>query len=248
MTDHQWSELTAPYALGVLDPQERTGFEAHLAECAACRSEVQSFRDVAVLLADSAPPAAPAPALRERILREARQVRPIASPRSPLVLWVAAAASVALALLAGNAYRTERAARRELEQAVARTRDSLAAEQQLVQILLAPDVNTAVLTAKGRPPAARLFWNPSRRRVVIAVFDLPPAPAGRIYQLWAIAAGKPVSLGVFNTRPDGRVTAAMDVPPDLAAFQVTAVTEEPAGGSPQPTQQPFLIGKLSGGE
>jgi len=54
-----------------------------------------------------------------------------------------------------------------------------------------------------------------------------------------------VSLGIFNTAPDGSLRAVMNVPPDLA-FQVTAVTEEPAGGSPQPTQQPFLIGKLAG--
>ncbi len=84
--------------------------------------------------------------------------------------------------------------------------------------------------------------------MVLAVFGLSPAPAGRIYQLWAIAAGKPISLGLFNTTPDGRVTVAMDVARDLASFQLTAVTEEPAGGSLQPTQQPFLVGKLEGGE
>ena len=38
--------------------------------------------------------------------------------------------------------------------------------------------------------------------------------------------------------------AAMVVPPNLS-FEVTAVTEEPAGGSPQPTQQPFLTGKVA---
>src|SRR5206468_7429650 len=96
----------------------------------------------------------------------------------------------------------------------------------------------------GKPPSARLYWNPSRHRIVMAVFHLPPASAGRTYQLWAIAQGKPVSLGVFNTAADGRLTAAMDVPPGLT-FELTAVTEEPAGGSPAPTQQPFLIGKVA---
>src|SRR5207247_11230674 len=102
----------------------------------------------------------------------------------------------------------------------------------------------AALAATGRPPSARLYWNPSRHLVVMAVFDLPPAPAGRTYQLWAIAKGKPVSLGVFNTASDGRLTAALDVPPGLA-FELTAVTEEPAGGSPQPTQTPFPVGKVA---
>jgi hypothetical protein len=35
----------------------------------------------------------------------------------------------------------------------------------------------------------------------------------------------------------------MQVPVGLV-FQVTAVTEEPAGGSPQPTQAPFLVGEV----
>ncbi len=249
MTDHAWLDTAAPYALGALSAEERAGFEAHLADCASCRADVQALREVSGLLAHAAVAATPAPALRDRILRAARQVRPLtARPRS-LRPWIAAAASLVLAIAAGVAYLKERGNRQMLERAVAVTRDSLAVQQQLVATLLAPDVNTALLASKGRPPSARVFWNRSRHRVVMAVFDLPPAPAGRTYQLWAIQTGKaPVSLGVFNTAPDGRLTTALDVPPALVAFDVTAVTEEPAGGSPQPTQQPFLVGKLEGGE
>ena len=246
MTDHASLDAAAPYALGALSAEERAAFEAHLADCAICRAEVQALREVSGLLAHAAAAATPAPALRERILREARAVRPLGGRGLP---WLAVAAAVVLAVAAGVAYLKERGSRQMLERAVAVARDSLAAQQQLVATLLAPDVNTAVLASKGRPPTARVFWNPSRHRVVIAVFDLPPAPAGRIYQLWAIQTGKaPVSLGIFNTAPDGRLTTSLDVPPALVAFDVTAVTEEPAGGSPQPTQQPFLVGKLQGGE
>ena len=248
MTDHAWLDAAAPYALGALTAEERAAFEAHLADCAVCRADVQALGEVSGLLAHAAAAATPPPALRERILREARAVRPLVAGGRGLP-WLAVAAAVVLAVAAGVAYLKERGSRQMLERAVAVARDSLAAQQQLVATLLAPDVNTAVLASKGRPPTARVFWNPSRHRVVIAVFDLPPAPAGRIYQLWAIQTGKaPVSLGIFNTAPDGRLTTSLDVPPALVAFDVTAVTEEPAGGSPQPTQQPFLVGKLQGGE
>ena len=248
MTDHAWLDAAAPYALGALTAEERAAFEAHLADCAVCRADVQALGEVSGLLAHAAAAATPRPALRERILREARAVRPLAAGGRGLP-WLAVAAAVVLAVAAGVAYLKERGSRQMLERAVAVARDSLAAQQQLVATLLAPDVNTAVLASKGRPPTARVFWNPSRHRVVMAVFDLPPAPAGRIYQLWAIQTGKaPVSLGIFNTAPDGRLTTSLDVPPALVAFDVTAVTEEPAGGSPQPTQQPFLVGKLQGGE
>jgi len=244
MTDHRWLELAAPYALGALSRDEQADFEAHLATCATCRAEVQALRDVAGLLVHAAPDAAPPPELRERILREARRRRPLGPRRLPVAPWLAAAACLVLALGAGYGYLRERAARDQASRALAAARDTLAARDSLVATLLSPDVGTAALAGPGRPPSARLFWSPSRRRVVIAVFDLPPAPAGRTYQLWAIAQGKPVSLGIFNTAPDGRLTAAMVVPPNLS-FEVTAVTEEPAGGSPQPTQQPFLTGKVA---
>ena len=246
MSEHQWGEAAAAYALGALSAEEASAFEAHLEGCPACRADVQAFREVAGHLAEGAPSAVPAPGLRERVLREARRVRPLPrTPRRvPLVPWLAAAASLLLAVAAGYGYLRERAGWRAAEQVVAVARDTIARQQGVITAVLAPDVSTVVLTSKGQPPSARLFWNPAQHRVVISVFRLPPAPAGRTYQLWAIAQGKPpVSVGTFNTAPNGRLIAAMDVPVGLE-FQVTAVTEEPAGGSPQPTQAPFLIGQL----
>ena len=229
MTEHEWLALAAPYALDALDGEERAAFEAHLVQCAQCRAEVASFREVAARLAAAVPDASPPPALRRRVLAVVR--RPVRLP------WLAAAAGFVLALVLGGAWLSERSA-------LTAARDSLAAQGELLATLLAPDVGVANLAATGKPPTARLFWNRARRVAVIAVFDLPPAPSGRTYQLWAIATGKaPVSLGVFNPRPDGRLTAAMQVPAGLV-FQVTAVTEEPAGGSPQPTQTPFLLGEV----
>jgi anti-sigma-K factor RskA len=232
--------------LDALDRAERLEFEAHLAECATCRDEVQAFREVSGLLAPVAPAAAAPPGLRERIVRDAKEVRPIAA-RRPLVPWIVAEASVALTLVTGNSYRQERDAARAVRTALARAEDSLASRDSVIGTLLSPDVRTARLAATGQPPSARLFWIPSRHRLVMAAYRLPPAPAGRTYQLWAIAKSKPVSLGTFNTAPDGTLRTVMGVPAELA-FEVAAVTEEPAGGSPQPTQQPFLVGNVVWGD
>jgi anti-sigma-K factor RskA len=236
MTEHEWLALASPYALDALDGEERAAFEAHLAGCALCQAEVASFRNVAARLAAAAPDVSPPPALRRRVVAVARRPRQLA--------WLAAAASLVLALGAAYGYWREKTDRQALERVVAQVRDSLAARDSLLSAVLAPGVGTANLAATGKPLSARLFWNPARRVVVIAVYDLPPAPAGRTYQLWGIATGKaPVSLGVFNPGPSGRLTTAMTLPAALV-FQVTAVTEEPAGGSPQPTQTPFLIGEV----
>lgn len=243
MTDHRWLELAAAYALDALGPEERGEFAAHLATCATCRAEVQAQREVAGLLAHAAPDAAPPRELRDRVLQEARRVRPIGS-RRPIAPWLAAAACLILALGLGYGYVRERAALDRISVALDSARSTVAARDSLVATLLSPDAATAALAATGQAPSARLFWSPSQRRVVMAVFHLQPAPAGRTYQLWAIAQGKPVSLGTFNTTADGRVLSTMALPAGLS-FEVTAVTEEPAGGSPQPTQTPFLVGKVT---
>jgi anti-sigma-K factor RskA len=253
MTDHRWLEFASAYALDALAADERTAFEHHLAECAICRAEVQAHREVAglVALAAPVPPAAPSPGLRDRILRDARRVPRIGARRGRgggrVAPWLAAAALLVLALGLTVAYRSERAARHAATRALAAAHDTIAAGDSLVATLLAPDVGTADLAATGKAPSMRLFWNRARNVVVVAAFELAPAPAGRTYQLWAIKKGQaPVSLGTFNTAQGGRAVVSLRMPagfrPDLSA-----VTEEPAGGSPQPTQQPFLVGSWQGG-
>lgn len=43
MTHEELKDLTAAYALGVLDPVERPALESHLLVCAECRAEARSF-------------------------------------------------------------------------------------------------------------------------------------------------------------------------------------------------------------
>jgi hypothetical protein len=142
-------------------------------------------------------------------------------------------------------YSTERREGITLAQRADSLRGAVAARDSVITLLLAPDVETAKLVSVGRPPSARLYWNRARNQVILAAFALPPAARGRTYQLWGIAGGKaqPVSLGTFNTSAagEGRLTAT--VPAGLT-IAVGAVTEEPAGGSPQPTSTPLLVGQI----
>jgi anti-sigma factor ChrR (cupin superfamily) len=61
-------ERAALYALGALSPDEARAFEADVAGDAACESELAAFRAVADHLAYAAPPHAPPPGLRARVL------------------------------------------------------------------------------------------------------------------------------------------------------------------------------------
>ena len=258
-TEHPWTDSAASYALGTLDEAERTAFESHLAECPACRAEVQSYQEVVGQLGYHAPPKVAPPHLKARVLAEARQVRPIGAAKkaptrasSPRLPWLAAAAMLLVAAGISVFYNAERKGRAtavaeadSVRAQLASANNQIARSDSLIALLLAPDVQTTALAAQGRPPSARLYLNRQRGTIVLAAFDLQPARAGRTYQLWGIANGKaPVSLGTFNTEANGRGVVALTTQPG-AQFNLTAITEEPAGGSPQPTMQPFLLGTLS---
>src|SRR3989442_8393949 len=88
----------------------------------------------------------------------------------------------------------------------------------------------------------RLYWNRARNIVVVTAFDLPPAPAGRTYQLWAIEKGRaPVSVGTFNPPPNGPAVITLPMPAALKP-DLSAVTEEPAGRAPPPMPPPVPLG------
>jgi anti-sigma-K factor RskA len=242
VSEHEWLAAAAGYALDALDPDERAAFEAHLADCATCRDEVRSLRETADLLAHAAPAAVPADALRGRVLAEARRVRPLRR-RSAVVPWIVAAAAVlALALDLGRGA----ALRRGLEVELAAARRLVAEKDSTLLALLAPEVHVVSLAATGREPRVRVFWNHQRNVFVVTAFDLPPAPTGRTYQLWALARDRaPVSMGTFNAGSDGR--AVLLLPADstvlaLGFLDGCALTEEPAGGSPGPTETPRFVG------
>ena len=72
----------AAYALGILQPDERAAFEAHLPSCAECTAEVRELGLAAGALAHAVPQVTPPPSLRARVLEQAT---PGAARRGPMV-------------------------------------------------------------------------------------------------------------------------------------------------------------------
>lgn len=252
MSHDQFLESAAAYALDSLDPSERTDFEQHLAGCAACRVAVQEYREVTGLLVHASEPVGVPPRLRERVGDLVRQERrPIPRQRTTpgwrsSSVWLAAAAA-AFAVTAGLLWReldTLRVTSLESQRALTAI---TAAHDSLLADVTGPRLHFVSLTApEGGPPVARVFWNHDRRRFVVTAFRLPPAPAGRTYQLWGIAAGRgPVSMGTFNTDASGVATVTMPVGPEIEALGFIAscgITQEPSGGSSAPTETPRFTG------
>jgi anti-sigma-K factor RskA len=263
MTEHDTSrELAGPYALDILSDDERRAFERHLPLCAECQRAVADARAVAEGLAHTIEPVAPPAALRARVLEAAtttKRAAPVAAPpakRGGALPWALAAAASVAALLfglgwwntAGQLARTEnelQAARQTLATVQSRVADAQSIADRLTRelsVLSAPDVVRVDLTGQPAAPAAsgRVHWSRSRGATFTAA-NLPALDIGRVYQLWFVTAGSPVSAALVTPDATGRVEAMM---PSPAGVEPTAfaLTIEPSGGSPGPTGAMLLVG------
>ncbi len=253
-------EVAAAYALGALDERERRLVEAHVRDCDTCRAELDAQREVASLLALSAPPvdASRVIALRSRILDDALRVRasivtrttPV-TPMHALRSWSGvspwlAAASMLIAVIAGAGWLATRRQEERLQAALARTEQSLASRDSVLANFFGPMVHVVSLSqGENEKPQARVYWNHTKKNFIITAFNVPPAPAGKTYQLWAIRNGQaPISMGTFETDASGHALAIVPVGniADAGYIDNCAMTLEPAGGSKQPTETPRLIG------
>jgi anti-sigma-K factor RskA len=263
-------ELAPAYAVGATDADETAAVEAALATTPELAAEVAAYRDVSSALAQQQS-MTPSAAVRAEFLkriggekvvaladagRERRDGVPAVSvpgPATRVPAWmpILLAASVLVSLYLGvqNASLKRAAAARESALAAATT-DAETRHHQLNLILEGEkDLHVVHLTMRDttQGPGAQFFWNAKQHRAMVHAFRLRPAPQGRTYQVWFIVAGKPVSVGTFNSDADGHALAeSFTVPESVTAVTDVLITEEPAGGSPLPTTTPFLGGKLEG--
>ncbi len=250
-------DLAAAYALGALDAPEAKAFEELLARDAELAREVAEYREVAALLALAEPASSPTDGLRTRVIA-GTPPRSIASaaPRQRSAGWMpwALAAALLLAVWLG-AERARLGTKLDQASALLSRRDTLLAQrdtllqaqQRTLDALLTPGVELYQLTATGDPvPGVQLFWDRKRNRAIIHSFGVKPLPDDRAYQLWFIQDGKPVPSVTFRPAADGRAQVESIDVPSGAGVTAAAITEEPLGGSPQPTSAIYLVGKLSG--
>jgi len=237
--------------LGALSGEDRLTFEAHLAACDRCASEVRSFAAVVAGLAGGVT-AQPSPAVRTALMAK---IRPAPNRQ---VSWMALAAAVVLAVGLA-AYATQLRARigaletdlhdatlraDATERQMADLRRTSFDAQSTVAVLAAPDLARVDLGGQPAAPSAtaRAFWSRSRG-LVFTASNLPAVPAGRTYQLWVLTSQPaPISAGLLKPDPNGRVTVVFSTPPDLPKPVAMAVTLEPDGGVPSPTGDKFLVG------
>jgi len=246
--------------LGSLDPDERRAFEAHVSVCGECAAEVRTFQRVSAALSLGVTQRTPPPDLRDRVLAAVgagAQAPRAAAPVKDWAVWLPVAAMLLLTVAMGI-YAASLATRVEglearLNDALAQAAvaDRLVADsrrvagelQSSMAVLAAPDLARIDLAGQPAAPAAsaRALWSRARGMVFTAS-NLPPLPAGRVYQVWVVAGPAPISAGLLTPDAGGGGMAFFNTPPDIPAPRAIAVTIEPAGGLPAPTGAFYLMG------
>ena len=151
-------------------------------------------------------------------------------------------------------YKTQTIRRLESEkqnawQMVDQLQNKLRTANQTVNLLRSPRLTMASLDATGTQPVdawGRLFWDHERKVWHFYTAGMKPAGAGKTYELWIITADhEKIPAGTFDVDEAGRGTLVVNLPPEIGPIAMAAVTDEPAGGVPQPTGSIQLAGGIT---
>jgi hypothetical protein len=131
------------------------------------------------------------------------------------------------------------------EQEATRLRRALAQRDEMLTFLHSAHVKVVSMNGLETAPGAGAFllYDHETKKAFFYGFNLPPLPAGKTYQLWAIV-DKPFSAGTFDIDPGQKGRAVVKDLPDLARITKFAVSLEPEGGRPQPTGAIMLAGQV----
>ena len=293
MSGHEeYREMLAAHALSALDVAEARELATHVATCAECRAELETWRDTAAALAYMAPPVEPPAKLRARLLdsvraqsavkssssiktasqriesqaeesspaesnvvpfaRPARRVWSTASRVGALAASLVFVALIIALILLWNRYGTmqQEVARlsgqlNQTQDELTRERETVTRNQEALKLMTAPDARMATLagTEMATNAHAKIVFDRRTGRAMLMADNLPPAPAGKAYQLWFIANGKPPMPGhVFTPDATGRAEMHDEVPAEARNTNaIFAVTLEPSGGTTTPTGEKYLL-------
>jgi anti-sigma-K factor RskA len=116
-----------------------------------------------------------------------------------------------------------------------------AQQREAMEIVTAPGARMAELAGtKEMPGAHGMVAFDKNGRAILMAKGLPRPPAGKAYQLWFIAGGKPMPGKVFMTDESGMGSLTDYMPKEAMESAVFAITLEPSGGVPAPTGAIYL--------
>jgi anti-sigma-K factor RskA len=126
-------------------------------------------------------------------------------------------------------------------------RTVVASRDSMIAGLIGRDVAVVSLTASGaKAPFARMFWDTTHNTWTLVAHNMPALKTGRTYQLWLLTRTAKISAGTFEPN-NGEAVVRATYPLARDSLQAIAITEEPAGGVPQPTGAILIAGDAKAG-
>lgn len=177
--------------------------------------------------------------------RETARVIPFTQPvrrESSGTKWLLLAATVLLTFMSGYLLWRNYQLRNDYQQ-LAMENERVKSE---VHEIVSPETKIFAMAPGNETPqaSAKVVWDTNRQTWAIYIFNLPPPPTDKQYQLWYVKGNAKISAAVFDTDPQGQKVLKLELPPDVVSgLAATAVTLEPRGGSKQPTSGLYLLGK-----
>lgn len=121
------------------------------------------------------------------------------------------------------------------------TQTKLSEADRTMQLITGSDMLKVELTGVPGKEAnkAIVYWSQKDRDVYLITKNLPEAPKGKQYQLWALVDGKPVDAGMLSN------CQSICKLKNIQSAQAFAITLEKEGGSPTPNlEQLYVMGKI----
>jgi len=251
------------HALGTLDAEERAALEAHLATgCQDCAKAIEEARWLVSQLAYLAPQAAPSDMLKGRLMQtvraeaQAAKRAPQAKSGIPQWMWTGVAALLLLSLYSTFQMHVAEQRRRTSVQMWA---DALEREHKLMEELRDARLQAFIVTD---PASVKIALTPSDPHlaaieakwhnqfgIVLTGQNVPVPDGNRVLQLWLIPkapGAEPMPSLTIRPYGNGELILLVSNPPEVMAnTKALAITEEPAGGSPQPTTTPRWVGGVT---
>ena len=203
--------------------------------------------------------------LRERGLKTVRAEAAaakscaLAPAKSGVPFWMPGAVAAALLFAFYNVYearqlqekiRVTQAALTEQTHRQQEVAQELALAHREALILTDPrSVNIPMSAGNKDLPVLQATWH-QELGIVVSGWKLPAPSSNCTLQLWLIPkapGGRPVPSLTLRPDAEGKFDLLVANPPDSqSGTKALAITEEPEGGSPQPTTAPIWVGAVAG--
>ena len=115
---------------------------------------------------------------------------------------------------------------------------ALQKSQEKLALLSDPNILSVPLKGVEKHPDSKaiVYWNKESKNVYLNAENLPKAPQGMQYQLWALVDGKPVDAGMYSEEKDSLIILS-----NIPKAQAFAITLEKQGGSESPTMENMVV-------